>query len=102
MVYVDDMKMPFRNMIMCHMTADTREELLEMAAKIGINRKWIQYEGTWKEHFDVCLKMRKKAVELGAKEVTWRGSFQILMFKKSIEDLNNQLHKSTNHGKQRT
>ena len=42
-VYVDTMEAKFGNMIMCHMMADTTEELLEMADKIKVNRKWIQH-----------------------------------------------------------
>jgi hypothetical protein len=69
-VYVDNMKAGFGRMKMCHMIADTTEELLEMVDKIGIKRKWIQDKGTYLEHFDICLSKRKKAVELGAKEIT--------------------------------
>lgn len=72
MVYVDNMQAPFGRMIMCHMVADTKEELLQMADKIGVKRKWIQDEGTYSEHFDVSLGARKKAVEFGAKEITMR------------------------------
>ena len=71
-VYVDDMKAKYRRMTMCHMIADTREELLDMADRIGVARKWIQAQGTPMEHFDVCIKMRQRAVALGAVEVTRR------------------------------
>jgi Protein of unknown function (DUF4031) len=71
-VYVDDFQAKFGRMIMCHMMADTTEELLEMADKIGVNRKWIQDKGTGREHFDVCLSARKKAVSFGAVEVGMR------------------------------
>lgn len=70
-VYVDDMKAPFGRMIMCHMIADTSDELHEMAGKIGVARKWCQFPGTAREHYDICLAMRAKAVKLGAKEITW-------------------------------
>lgn len=69
-VYVDNMEAGFGKMIMCHMIADTTAELLEMADKIGVNRKWIQDAGTYQEHFDICLSMRKKAVKEGAIELT--------------------------------
>lgn len=71
-VYIDTMNARFGRMIMCHMIADTKEELLEMADKIGVKRKWIQEEGTWMEHFDVSLGAKKKALALGATEIGWR------------------------------
>lgn len=73
-VYVDDMKANFGRMVMCHMLADTTEELLTMADKIGVARKWLQYPGTHKEHFDIALSKRALAVAAGAKEITWRES----------------------------
>ncbi len=72
MVYVDNMKAKFGRLILCHMIADSKEELLQMANKIGVNVKWIQYEGTYKEHFDICSIKRKEAIKLGAKEISWR------------------------------
>lgn len=72
MVYVDDMKAPFGRMIMCHMYADTHEELVAMADRIGVARKWIQYPGhPVKEHFDIALSKRALAVKFGAVETTW-------------------------------
>ena len=64
-VYVDDMKAPFRGMIMCHMIADADSELHEMADAIGVARKW--YQG---DHYDVCLSKRRLAVANGAVEIT--------------------------------
>lgn len=69
-VYVDDMEAPYRGMIMCHMSADSTEELLAMADKIGVSRKWIQKAGTWQEHFDICKTKRALAVKAGALEVS--------------------------------
>lgn len=71
-VYVDDMRAPFGGMLMCHLIADTRLELLLMADRIGVNRKWIQHGGTAQEHFDIALTKRKLAVEKGAREITWK------------------------------
>lgn len=68
-VYVDDMEAPFGRMIMCHMIADTRAELLEMVDAIGIPRKWIQKEGTADEHFDISKGKRARAVASGAIEI---------------------------------
>ena len=76
-VYVDDMRAPFGRMVMCHMLADTTEELLAMADTIGVARKWIQYPGTHREHFDISLSKRAEAVKHGAVEITWRQTGQI-------------------------
>jgi hypothetical protein len=72
MVYVDDMQAEFRGMIMCHMVADSHAELIAMADRIGVQRKWIQQPGTTREHFDICLTKRKAAIKAGAVAVTWR------------------------------
>lgn len=76
-VYVDDMKAPFGNMVMCHMWADSDDELLAMADRIGVARKWIQGHPTlsfgrhrnasW-VHFDIALSKRALAVRFGAIE----------------------------------
>ncbi len=71
-VYVDDMRAPFGRMVMCHMIADTSDELHAMARSIGVRRKWCQREGTSKEHYDICLLKRKMAVKSGAAEITWK------------------------------
>ncbi len=68
-VYVDDFYvtgMTYKGMKMCHMTADTREELLDMVEKIGVKAKWIQDKDTVYEHFDICLSKRKIALSKGA------------------------------------
>lgn len=71
-VYVDDMAAPFGRMKMCHMTADSHAELDAMADKIGIARRWIQYPGTYKEHYDICLSKRVRALANGAISVTMK------------------------------
>ena len=76
-VYVDDMEAPFGRMKMCHMIADTRDELVEMATRIGVKRKWLQSRDRENEHFDICKAMRAKAVLLGAKEITMRDTVRI-------------------------
>lgn len=78
MVYVDDMRAPFGRMIMCHMIADTKKELLRMVDTIGVDRHWIQKEGQWDEHFDIALSKRKLAVKAGAKEIGLRELVMIL------------------------
>lgn len=71
-VYVDNMKTSYGCMKMCHMAADSNQELLEMVDKIGVSKKWIQYPNTWKEHFDICLSKRILAIKEGAREIDSR------------------------------
>ncbi len=69
-VYVDNMRAKFRGMVMCHMLADSTEELLAMADRIGVDRKHLQDAGTYREHFDICLTKRAAALEAGATEAS--------------------------------
>lgn len=71
-VYVDDMRAQFGRMVMCHMIADTTDELLAMADRIGVARKWIQKPNTPDEHFDISLGKRALAIRYGAIAITWR------------------------------
>lgn len=71
-VYVDTMRARVGRLVMCHMIADSSEELHAMADRIGVARKWLQHPGTPREHFDICLAKRSKAVKAGAIEVTQR------------------------------
>jgi hypothetical protein len=66
-VYVDEMRHAFGRMIMCHMWADTLPELLAMADRIGVQRKWLQQppKASW-IHFDVSLTMKARAIAAGA------------------------------------
>lgn len=82
-VYVDNMRAPYGRMIMCHMGADTTEELLAMADKIGVDRRWIQHKGSYLEHFDISLGKRELAVKFGAIEVSRRDLVQIMMARKN-------------------
>jgi hypothetical protein len=59
----------FGRMKMCHMVADTTAELLAMADRIGVQRKWLQLAGTPKEHFDIAMSKRAEAVAAGAVEI---------------------------------
>lgn len=81
-VYVDDMRAGFGRMVMCHMVADTTDELLAMADRIGVQRKWLQHAGTPKEHFDIALSKRALAVKAGAVEVDKSGLVEVLKRKR--------------------
>ncbi len=84
-VYVDDMyKYPmgrFGRMKMSHLTADTDEELHEMARKIGVARKWCQKEKLGKGyiHYDIAQSKRLLAIEFGAKPITLREMSAMVM-----------------------
>ena len=70
-VYVDDMRAKFGRMVMCHMVADTDEELHAMADRIGVARRWHQAPPKHESHYDIALSKRALAVQAGAVEVTW-------------------------------
>lgn len=83
-VYVDNMRAPFGNMVMCHMWADTREELFAMADRIGVARRWFQrpdsvglpgMTASW-EHFDIAQSKRALAVAAGAIETDKYGPIE--------------------------
>lgn len=67
-VYVDDVFIPFGRMKMCHMIADTEDELHDMAARIGMKREWFQ-DGS-RPHYDVCKSRRLDAIQQGAIQVS--------------------------------
>ena len=83
-VYVDDMKAQFGRMVMCHMLADTDEELLAMADRIGVQRRWHQHPGTPRSHFDIALSKRAEAVKAGAQEIRWRDSGRVSMHRRKV------------------
>ena len=82
-VYVDNFNCEFKGMIMCHMVADTTDELIEMVEKIGVSKKHIQYPNTPNEHFDICLSKKKLALKLGAKEINFREYAMFVEYRKN-------------------
>lgn len=75
-VYVDKQRNKFRNMIMCHMLADSEEELHAFALKIGMKREWFQPVST--PHYDLSLQMRALALKNGAVEIDARKTVEII------------------------
>lgn len=67
-VYVDASLYSFGRMKMCHMTADTIDELHQMADRIGVARRWFQDKRT--PHYDICKSKRALALQFGAIEMT--------------------------------
>ncbi|WP_082772808.1 DUF4031 domain-containing protein [Methylobacterium sp. CCH5-D2] len=82
-VYVDQPIFPFGRMMMCHLWADSLEELLAMADRIGVQRKWIQghptlsfgkhRDASW-VHFDIAKGKRALALAAGALETDRYGA----------------------------
>jgi hypothetical protein len=67
-VYVDSMNYHKGRMVMCHMIADSFDELHAMADAIGLERAWFQAGRI--PHYDVSLSKKRLAIENGAIEVT--------------------------------
>jgi hypothetical protein len=83
--YVDPSAHAFGRMKMCHLWADSDDELLAMADRIGVQRKWIQGHPTlsfgkhrnasW-AHFDIAMSKRALAVQAGAIETDRYGPLE--------------------------
>jgi hypothetical protein len=66
-IYVDDVRLPYGRMIMCHMWADDEAELHAFASRLGLQRRWFQEppKASWK-HYDISLGVKKEALAAGA------------------------------------
>lgn len=81
--YVDQPIFPFGRMMMCHLWADSLDELLAMVDRIGVGRKWIQghpdlsfgkhRNASW-VHFDIAKGKRALAIQAGALETDRYGA----------------------------
>lgn len=72
-VYVDPLRdwgAPWRGGKSCHVLADTEQELDEFAARVGAKHFWKQKHPI--PHFDIGPTLRKRALALGAEEITFR------------------------------
>lgn len=69
-VYVDSPRHRLGRMKMCHMVADTLEELHAMAVKLDVSKHFQNKAGA--PHYDICKANRARAIALGAVEVTSR------------------------------
>lgn len=87
-VYVDDMRAAFGRMVMCHMLADTDDELHAMAVRIGVARRWWQSpEHTSGSHYDIALSKRALAIAAGAIEITLRQAAAMNFRRRCIGEL---------------
>lgn len=74
-VYVDTMQVGYGRMKMCHMQADTLEELHAMADRIGVARKWFQCPPKASHpHYDICMSKKRLAMSFGAEEISMRAA----------------------------
>lgn len=56
-----------RSVLSAHLMADSTEELLAFAARMGLKEEWIQHRGQQKEHFDLMGEAKcVQAERLGA------------------------------------
>lgn len=87
-VYVDDMRAPYGSLIMCHMLADTDDELHAMAGAIGVKRIWWQSpEKTSGSHYDICLSKKAIALRHGAIPITKRQAAAMNAHRKALGTL---------------
>jgi hypothetical protein len=86
-VYVDSMRAKLGRMVMCHMVADSDDELHAMADRIGVARKWHQAPPKHDSHYDIALSKREAAVAAGAIEITWKQLGCMVMRRRMTGDL---------------
>lgn len=87
-VYVDDMMREVRlgrfPAKWSHLMADTSGELMLFAMRLGLEPSWLQHPLTHREHFDVTMAVRAKALALGAVPISYpRGTADLLARKRS-------------------
>ncbi len=61
----------------CHLLADTRDELHQLAGELGVPRRFFQ-DHAWRWHYDLPSHLRADALDLGARELTTREVAQLL------------------------
>jgi hypothetical protein len=85
-VYVDQAENPYGRMLMCHMIADSTDELVAMAKTVGVHPRWIQKKGTAQEHFDICKSKRALALKAGAIDIDRTRFVEIIRAKREVLD----------------
>jgi Protein of unknown function (DUF4031) len=71
-VYVDEPIWESRGRRWCHLTADSADELHELAARMGLLRQWFQSKPgrPWHDHYDLPEEARAQAIACGAHPLT--------------------------------
>jgi hypothetical protein len=83
------MRAQYGRMVMCHMVADTEDDLHGMAELIGVDRKWYQYPHKSRHpHYDIALSKRALAVDFGAIEISRRDAPEIC--RRCVENINGE------------
>jgi hypothetical protein len=85
-VYVDRARNPYRGMLMCHMVADTMEELHAMADRVGVSREHFQ-TGAHLPHYDICHTKRRLAIRAGALEIDRHGLVKMMRERRGLLNL---------------
>lgn len=67
-----------------HLLADTSEERMEFARRLGLQPAWLQHAGTPLEHFDVVETVRSRAIRAGARPITYRQSGELVARKRAM------------------
>lgn len=75
-VYVDDSKMEWNGMVLCHLIADDIYELHDLAMSIGLKVCWFQNKKH--PHYDISLEKKQLAIKKGAIEISRKDAIRIL------------------------
>jgi hypothetical protein len=72
--YVDEAIWEWRGRRWCHLTADSPEELHDLAAQLGLLRQWFQSkpDRPWNDHYDLPEDIRVQAIACGAQPLSTR------------------------------
>lgn len=75
-VYVDDMRAAAviggTRSSWSHLMADSSDELAAIATRLALKPGWIQFAGTFREHYDVTENVRRRAIDQGAIPISMR------------------------------
>lgn len=65
MIYIDSLRIAnWKYKRACHLTADSDDELLTFAKKLGLKETWLHISRAGIKHFDLTEGMRDKALKL--------------------------------------